>query len=157
MSRVIGRPMASVCRLSFPPTLRWSGRLPRLAYLRYMWCRQRDKSLPHSMTATCLISTRCHRLWSRVSRDTRKLLETNFRIRNNGSYWYRMPHDFRGYQTCQRLDGNPLVRKSYKLSIRSRILKKRDSWSKMALFRKLFFKIRITQCSKALAKTPTTL
>lgn len=51
----------------------------------------------------------------------------------------------------------PLVRKSYKLSIRSRILKNRDSWSKMALFRKLFFKIRITQCSKALAKTPITL
>ena len=32
---------------------------------------------------------------------------------------------FRGYQTCQRLDGKLLVRKSYKLSIRSRILKSR--------------------------------
>lgn len=68
--------------------------------------------------------------------------------------WYLGPRFFRGYQTCQRLLGNPLVRNSYNISIRCRILKSRDFWSKMALFGKIIFKNSVVSLSAALAKMP---
>jgi len=71
-----------------------------------------------------------------------------------GGRWYRGPRFFRGYQTCQRLSGNPLVRKSYNLLIRSRNLKSRVFGAKNALFEKKLFKISVTIHSAALAKMP---
>ncbi len=71
-----------------------------------------------------------------------------------GGRWYRGPRFFRGYQTCQRLLGNPLVRKSYNISIRSRNVESRDFWAKNALFEKKLFKIPIVDRSAALAKMP---
>lgn len=59
-----------------------------------------------------------------------------------------------GFQTCQRLDGNLLVRNSYKLSIRSRIFKSRIFGAKSELYRKKLFKIRIVDHSVTLAKMP---
>ena len=60
----------------------------------------------------------------------------------------------RGCQTCQRLFGNYLVRKSYKLSIRSRLLDSRHFGAKNALFEKVFIGIRSVGYSVALIKTP---
>ena len=51
--------------------------------------------------------------------------------------------------------GDLLVRKSYMLTIRSRILNECDFGPQMEHSRKLFFKIRIVGHFVVLAKTPT--
>ena len=67
------------------------------------------------------------------------------------------PRYFRGYQTCQRLFGNLLVRKSYNILIRSRIFVKPHFESPNALFEILLSEIHTVGYSGALVKTPANI